>query len=405
MTTTKPTLPGIFSARLLALNAAVTSSRSGFAAVGSGLSVVSFVRPVAAEAEPVWAGVTFMAASSSIALSPPTPKAPGMTLAFVEESGVPQADPINTFFARLYNQIITWIWLWITGGITSGGSSSYIWKVDLKNYSDGNSVINYIVQGFAVGTTYCYSFEIKSDNTDHNLYRYNMNTGALNKMTKDSSVGPLGHCNDMALERIDDKTYMYVAVSHISPPAIVKLEYIGNTYYERARYTYDPFIIGVTTYTDYYGITSLGHVNGNAIEFVLKRENRLFTVFIGHDQVSGKIYPSYRCTLTIPSKYNRYGQQTVHYEDGKGYVSYWGGREKPNENVVLAYTNINPSILPKRHSGAYEINNSNVTKFEIEGIGFPRGRANSNENDVLWFSIFREAAVNGAIYTYSRAIK
>jgi len=76
VTPTKPALPGIFSAMLLALNAAVTSSRSGFAAVGSGLSVVSFVRPVEAEAEAVWAGVTFMAASSYIALSPPTPKAP-----------------------------------------------------------------------------------------------------------------------------------------------------------------------------------------------------------------------------------------------------------------------------------------------------------------------------------------
>jgi len=101
-------LPGIFSARLLALNVAVTSSRSGFAAVGSGLSVVSFVRPVEAEAETVWAGVAFMAASSYVVLSPPTPKAPGMTLAFVEESGV-QAPPgggLLSGIAAFFN------WLW-----------------------------------------------------------------------------------------------------------------------------------------------------------------------------------------------------------------------------------------------------------------------------------------------------
>jgi len=76
VTPTKPALPGIFSAMLLALNAAVTSFRSGFAAVHAGISVVSFVRPVEAEAEAVWADVTFMAASSYVVLSPPTPKAP-----------------------------------------------------------------------------------------------------------------------------------------------------------------------------------------------------------------------------------------------------------------------------------------------------------------------------------------
>ena len=106
-------------------------------------------------------------------------------------------------------------------------------QVELKNGSN-------IVQGFAAGTTWCYSFEINSAETSHNLYRYNMNNGTLPQMTPSmppGQVGPpaipaLGHANDIAL---DSRTingvehyYIYViawssANSYVTQ-AIVKLE-------------------------------------------------------------------------------------------------------------------------------------------------------------------------------------
>ena len=101
--------------------------------------------------------------------------------------------------------------------------------------------VAYLAQGFAVGTTYCYSFEIKGDGTggNHKLYRYHMSNGIRQAMTN-NGVGGLAHANDMALVGYGGKTYMYVVACSYNKTGtadtgtnsyIVKLEYNSSGQY------------------------------------------------------------------------------------------------------------------------------------------------------------------------------
>jgi len=290
-------------------------------------------------------------------------------------------------------------------------AGTYTKKVWLKNADNGG----YAVNGFAVGTTYCYSFETLGDGTggDHKLYRYNMNTGTLSSMTKNTNVGKLGHANDMTLEDIGGSKFMYVAVCTLtntsSPvyPAIVKLGYdeSGN-YWEEVRYPLQSAIVG---------ISSMGHerVGGvDTIKFLLRKDRTNFAIVnipcanpISLPLPALPVPTAF--TITRPDAYKDYGQQAVHYENtsnGKIYVTFGGvPASKKNQNVVLVYTNIN-SNNPTRVNQV-EMNKGNNTGrlFEVEGCGFPSG------NSTLWFNTNETTSagdtMNGGIYTDSQNIK
>ena len=423
VTPTKPTLPGIFSARLLALNAAVTSSRSGFAAVGSGLSVVSFVRPV--EAEAVWAGVTFMAASSYIALSPPTPKAPGMTLAFVEESGVPQADPgsvfnlsniISALFANVWRQLLS-----IFNAIFGGGISvnTFRREAELKNVTR-NTNDKHVVQGFAVGTNFCYSIEVNDREDNHKLYRYDMNNGGDpilmtpgNPNPPYQGVGPLGHANDMALASYQNGFYIYVAAcissdkvntTSLKKNAIVKLQYSGDRYWEVARHEIGNFT----------GIANMEPVASGgvyyAVKFLLKGGTTISEVIIPYNDSTPTLTQG-KYTINL-GNYPNYSSQGMYYDrdTDRMYVNYWGGSTKRHANVIHVYNNVKNATAnsPPTRINSIEINKgSNASvHFELESIGFPRGREPNSLNDVFWFNTHEgRTTINGGIYTESRSIK
>ncbi|MBQ8943062.1 MAG: hypothetical protein IJ050_01050, partial [Clostridia bacterium] len=75
-------------------------------------------------------------------------------------------------------------------------------KGNLQNIINDN--IEYTVEGFAVGTNYCYSAEIISE-TSHRLFRKNLNDDTdAEIMYPSGSIDSLGHSNDMCLVTYKD---------------------------------------------------------------------------------------------------------------------------------------------------------------------------------------------------------
>ena len=301
--------------------------------------------------------------------------------------------------------------------------NTYHRETQLKNVSHGP---NLVVQGFAVGTNFCYSLEVDYPAYSmHKLYQYNIitNNGDPIEMTPIRNpkspyqdVGRLGHANDMALvsykENGVDCFFMYVvAYDGGMTPVIVKLQYSGTNYWEVGRYKYPG---GSDSYTVYSGISNMGpekDANGNnGIKFLLKVANSFSTVIIPYDQgndttLSKTTNKFVKDAFSIPA-YSNYDSQGVHYENtgtGKIYAPYWGSDLNPNANVIRVYSNINsnnPIFV-----NTFETNSGASTNvlFEIEGCGFP------SNNNVLWFNtnegIYGGTKINGGIYTESRAIK
>jgi len=307
-------------------------------------------------------------------------------------------------------------------------------ETELDNYWGGPADENFVPQGFAVGTNYCYSIMTNSSakifpDTDYVLYRSNMDTGALSAMTISSGNKPaLGHANDMALARHVDangvtRDYIYVVAvgGNASPAGIVKLQYSGNTYQFVQRYN-----VG-----SYSGIARMGYEKDKngvdyAVKFLLRNggsQTDFSTVIIPF--VGSADTPKLAFSINIPTSptnYTKYGSQSIHYEPeiDRLYVLMWGynadeGSYERHKNVLLVYNNVKNSTTqnPPPFVKAIEINrgSSNDFKFEIEGIGFPRGRtANPSDNDVLWFHTYEwnskdNIGKNGGIYTDIRTIK
>jgi len=176
---------------------------------------------------------------------------------------------------------------------------------------------DYAVQGYAVGTNYCYSIEVyRTTETAHRLYRFNMNPGGARSLmtVKSGKTHPdtlgLGHANDMTLVTIVEngvtRYFLYVVVnSNVSgvTPALVKLEYSGNEYWEEARYYYPKGWL-------FTGISRIEFV-GNSVRFLLKGGSTCRTVLVPLTGLAnGATIPQGNFTspymLNYPQKYASY---------------------------------------------------------------------------------------------------
>jgi len=291
-----------------------------------------------------------------------------------------------------------------------GSSNNFIRQTQLRNAD--NSMIT---QGFAVGTTFSYSFEVNANDTRHNLYRYNMSTGVLQRMTitPGRTVGPLGHANDMALVGIGGRTYMFVvaystiAGTNLTAPAIVKLRYDGNHYHEVARFP---------TGDNFTGISRIGHVRvgnsatNNAVQFLVKRGARFFTVTIRYDLANGTpVIPVERFRLNEAphTQANGWIRQGIHYQNNMLYVPLWGGISNQRESVILTYNissaalanNFTANPLTLMHDGnPWVFRGALNRQFEIEGAGI----RTVDGVRTMWFNTFEGHSRNGGIYTATR---
>jgi len=296
----------------------------------------------------------------------------------------------------------------------------------------------YSVQGLAVGTNYCYSFEVRNSDTEHRLYRFNMNSGGtLTQMTVTGPTLPpplpaLLHANDATLASYTANgancLYMYVAAwAESGTNYIVKLEYNGSgQYWQEARYACP---IG-------WSVGGVARKSGggasSTVTLLLKRQNQFYEVSLNVNQTGSNL----SIPASTPQKfsvsygdYANYTPQSFHYEDVNGgtiYLPMWGYREnaygvplpgadKANENVILVYRNINNatgSNIVYDEVWTIKKGNSKNVVFEIEGCGFPQGRTSTSENNVFWFSANEWTShknprilANGGVYTDAQNIK
>ena len=303
-------------------------------------------------------------------------------------------------------------------------SETWVKKGNLFNRDNG---AEYIVQGFAVGTNYCYSVEMSSDESSHRLYRKNLNNNTNAEiMTSSSPVVSLGHANDMCLVTYKDTNnithyYLYVIAcfKNLSTSYIVKLEYSGSTYEQKAKYNLSAKYSAISK-VKYYTNSS----GEPMVQFLLRGNDGYYTASVRRGQ-SGtySLATTKRFTVSRPSAYTYFANQGIHYESNKLYVPLFGYNDSvqgnnPNQrkkNVVLVY-NVSNAVLSSttvnnlvwNKAVIIQANTSALSHFEIESIGFSVNNPNLN-NDLMWFNTNEKNSngqfISGGIYLDSQDIK
>ena len=252
---------------------------------------------------------------------------------------------------------------------------------NLDNKDKYGNVIAYQPQGLAVGTTYCYSFEVTIGNADHNLYRIpKTGTNKTPELMTNKNNAVLGHANDVALATYNNKLYMYVVT--FSTDDIVKLEYDGSgNYWQRAKYSYTRVKSSLASPTQFNGISLIGNSN-SAVYFLAQAFDYFYVIEIPFDDNGQMVVVNE--AFRIPRMLG--GRQTFHYQqsNNKVYVVF----QTSPKNVVAAYSAVQNTQEP---SEPWRINGSNT--FEVEGGGL--------YSDIYWFTTWEGYSLNGALYTHS----
>lgn len=304
---------------------------------------------------------------------------------------------------------------------------TWVKKGGLKTVTNGGS--EWLAQGFAVGTGYCYSVDVDPSGLTHKLYRKNMNnSNDAELMTPTNTIDCLGFADDMTLATYTESNgtvhrYLYVMAvggGVTTNSYIVKLEYDGLDYWQVARYNLSGKYYGVAK-VKYY--TNL--LNVPMIQFLLKNStNKFYTVAVQRAQTgTHSLTPTHRFDITVLNDYTSYKPEGFHYDSGKLYCSFYGYiagvQSTAKLNVILVYNGVDNAIssifvntLTTDSDNAFEItaNTSNISMFEIEGIGFPVNNPNL-DCDRLWFTTNERSGpisiprIDGGIYADTRDIR
>lgn len=255
------------------------------------------------------------------------------------------------------------------------------------------------VQGFAVGSTYVYSIKIKKDETRAVIYRTRMSDGTTTLM-KNGDDGTtyatyLGHGNDIALHSNDGKYYMFVVTMKKGAMSLVKLQYVGNTYYKVGNYTirYNGEDVSMS------GVAITGKDSKN-IYFLFKSSTKFYRGSLPINATSGTIHVMHAFDLNVEDA-------LVNGKPVKDFLPSWTtqgiglGLYKDtlyfpvtetndpdgfnNISVVLVYRNISAAsgTIYADDDLSFRITSSAYKKlFEIEGVGIANG-------DKLWFNTNR----------------
>ncbi len=249
-------------------------------------------------------------------------------------------------------------------------------------------------QGFAVGSSFCYSVKINDDDTKAIIQRVDMSSGAVALMTNGANgtkyCNYLGHANDMEVTAINGVGTLFVATMKTGSLSFVKVQYTGTTYTKVGSYTLRHN--GVDRAMS--GVKMLGKT-ASTINFLFKSGAGFFTGSIGLTSNSGVI--NLTRVFTIDYKYPVVNGQQLNLSDyvfqGFGYRNdrIYVPLTKGNDSVVLTYDNIanhiadgvdntigqDTSLTFRVLSGVY------ANLFEIESLGI-----NPN-NGYLYFNVNR----------------
>ncbi|WP_244364401.1 hypothetical protein [Paenibacillus cellulositrophicus] len=256
----------------------------------------------------------------------------------------------------------------------------------------GNANDCYAAQGFAVGSTYVYSVKVNSDNNKAVIYRTKMSDGTTTLMTNGDNGSTyatyLGHANDVVLSSNDGNYYMFVVTMNAGSMSLVKLKYVGTTYYKVGNYTikYD----GADKAMSGVKITSKDASN---INFLFKSGRTLYRGSLPLTATSGTIHVTNSFSLNIEdakvngstiSNITSYAFQGFGYYNNTIYVP----MTYKNVSIVLVYRNISTAsgTIQADPNLSFRVTSSAFPDlFEIEGVGVANG-------DKLWFSTNRRTA-------------
>ncbi|MDQ1913772.1 hypothetical protein RAC89_25550 [Paenibacillus sp. GD4] len=256
----------------------------------------------------------------------------------------------------------------------------------------GNANDCYVAQGFAVGSTYTYSVKINNDETKAVIYRTNMNDGTTALMTNGDNgttyATYLGHANDVVLSTINGEYYMFVVTMNKGNMSLVKLKYVGATYYKVGNYTIqynsaDASMSGVK-------ITSK---DANNIYFLFKSGKNFYKGTLPLTANSGTINVTSAFSINIEDALvngNTVSNITSFAFQGFGYYnnSIYVPMTYENVSIVLVYRNISSATgtIYADNNLSFRITSSTYSDlFEIESVGIANG-------DKLWFNTNRRTA-------------
>lgn len=250
----------------------------------------------------------------------------------------------------------------------------------------------YATQGFGVGSTYTYSIKVNKDDTRAVIYRTRMSDGTTTLM-KNGDNGTtyatyLGHANDIALHSNNGEYYMFVVTMKKGSMSLVKLKYVGTTYYRVGNYTIkyngeDKAMSGVV-------ITSK---DANNIHFLFKSGTNFFRGSLPLTATSGTINVTEAFKLNVEDALvNGKPIPNIHEYSTQGIGYYQNTLYFPmtykNVSIVLVYRNISTAsgTIYADNNLSFRITSSAYPDlFEIEGVGIANG-------DKLWFNTNRRKA-------------
>ncbi|CAG7598131.1 hypothetical protein PAESOLCIP111_00200 [Paenibacillus solanacearum] len=255
----------------------------------------------------------------------------------------------------------------------------------------GNANNCYSSQGFAVGSTYTYSIKINSDESKAVIYRTKMSDGSTTLMTNgDTSTTYatyLGHANDMVLSTIDGEFYMFILTTYAGNMSLVKLKYVGSTFYKVGNYTikYNGTDKGMS------GVKITSNDSSN-INFLFKSGKTFYKGTLPLTANSGTINVTSAFSINIEdalvngstvSNINSYLFQGFGYRNNTIYLPL----TYENVSIVLVYRNISTAsgTIYSDNDLSFRITSSAYSDlFEIEDVGIDNGGK-------LWFNTNRRA--------------
>lgn len=245
-------------------------------------------------------------------------------------------------------------------------------------------------QGFDTGSTYAYSVKINGDDTSAILLRTHKSTGATTLMTNGDTGGTsasyLGHANDLVLSSINGDTCMFVATMKSGSLSLVKIKYVGATYYKVGNFTLQRNGANV-------GMSSIKKIASDSTNdyFLFKSGLTFYWGTIPKSANSGTIALTTAFSINTTSALvngSTVSDISTYTNQGFGY-SVDNDRifvvlTKANVSIILCYNNVNtasgtitadPNLSFRITSSAYP------NLFEIESCSIEDGK--------LWFNANR----------------
>ena len=272
-----------------------------------------------------------------------------------------------------------------TPAATTGYFNPYTTVATLAN-ANGCAVS----EGFAVGSSYTYSVKINGDETKADIYRTNMSDGSATLMTNGDNgstyVNYLGHANDVVLESDSGNYYMYIVTLTAGGASLVKLKYVGTTYYKVGTYT----LQSQGTNVAMSGVKILSKT-ASAINFLFKAGTTFYRGSLGLTATSGTIALTSAFTLDVAdalvngskvSGLASYTGQGFGYDNNSIYVPL----TQDNVSVVLVYRGISTAsgTIHSADDLSFRVTSAAYpTLFEIESVGIGAGGH-------LWFGTNRK---------------